>query len=187
MERMQMERMLATPADAEIILKLYDLRRETVMRQARAWVIGEFWPETADDYFALVANSADPHNAFLQAGDYLLGDGGSHGAARRGFRGTVCGLQRRGLLPPGQVCADSRRHPPAKPHVPEQDLGTGQEDLRRPLRDTKRSRRTSKPCGAAARRSLPLNTLMSRSPEPLVRFAGFRLHRASLKVHEILP
>jgi hypothetical protein len=66
MERMQMERMLATPADAEIILKLYELRRETVMRQARAWVIGEFWPATADDYFALVANSADPHNPFLR-------------------------------------------------------------------------------------------------------------------------
>src|ERR1700692_642797 len=66
MERMQMERMLATPADAEIILKLYDLRRETVMRQARAWVIGEFWPQTADDYFELVANSADPHNPFLR-------------------------------------------------------------------------------------------------------------------------
>jgi hypothetical protein len=66
MERMQMERMLATPADAEIILKLYDLRRETVMRQARTWVIGEFWPETADDYFALVADSANPHNAFLR-------------------------------------------------------------------------------------------------------------------------
>jgi hypothetical protein len=66
MERMQMERMLATPADAEIILKLYDLRRETVMRQARAWVIGEFWPATADEYFALAMNSADPHNPFLR-------------------------------------------------------------------------------------------------------------------------
>jgi hypothetical protein len=61
-----MERMLATPADAEIILKLYDLRRETVMRQARAWVIGEFWPATADEYFALAGNSADPHNPFLR-------------------------------------------------------------------------------------------------------------------------
>ena len=30
-----MERMLATPADAEIILKLYELRTEAVMRQAR--------------------------------------------------------------------------------------------------------------------------------------------------------
>jgi hypothetical protein len=35
-----MERMLATPADAEIILKLYQLRTETVMREARAWVVG---------------------------------------------------------------------------------------------------------------------------------------------------
>jgi hypothetical protein len=66
MERMQMERMLATPADAEIILKLYELRREEVMRKARAWVIGEFWPATADEYFAMAMNSADPHNAYVR-------------------------------------------------------------------------------------------------------------------------
>ena len=30
-----MERTLATPADAEIILKLYELRTEAVMRQAQ--------------------------------------------------------------------------------------------------------------------------------------------------------
>ena len=66
MEPMQKERMLASPADAEIILRLYELRRETVMRQARAWVIGEFWPTTADDYFAVAMNPADPHNAFLR-------------------------------------------------------------------------------------------------------------------------
>jgi hypothetical protein len=66
MERMSMERMLATPADAEIILKLYDLRRETLMRQARAWVIGEFWPATAEEYFALAMNPADPHSAFVR-------------------------------------------------------------------------------------------------------------------------
>ena len=66
MERMQMERMLATPADAEIILRLYDLRRETLMREARAWVTGEFWPSTVDEYFAVASNSADPHNPFLR-------------------------------------------------------------------------------------------------------------------------
>jgi hypothetical protein len=66
MERMQMERSLATPADAEIILKLYDLRREDLMRQARAWVIGQFWPTTADEYFAVASNPADPHNAFIR-------------------------------------------------------------------------------------------------------------------------
>ena len=66
MERIPMERSLATPADAEIILKLYDLRRETLMRQARAWVTGEFWPATAEEYFAVASNSADPHNAFVR-------------------------------------------------------------------------------------------------------------------------
>jgi hypothetical protein len=66
MERMQMERSLATPADAEIVLKLYDLRREAVMREARAWVLGEFWPESADDYFAVATNPADAHSAYLR-------------------------------------------------------------------------------------------------------------------------
>lgn len=66
MERLTMERSLATPADAEIILKLYELRRETVMRQARAWVGTEFWPETADEYWAIATNGADPHNAYLR-------------------------------------------------------------------------------------------------------------------------
>ncbi len=61
-----MERMLATPADAEIILKLYELRTEALMRQARAWIGGEFWPATAADFFAVYENPADPHNPWLR-------------------------------------------------------------------------------------------------------------------------
>ena len=61
-----MERMLATPADAEIILKLYELRTEAVMRQARVWITGEFWPATAGEFFAVAENPADPHNAWLR-------------------------------------------------------------------------------------------------------------------------
>jgi hypothetical protein len=61
-----MERMLATPADAEIILRLYELRTEAVMRQARAWVMGEFWPATAEEFFAVAENATDPHNAWLR-------------------------------------------------------------------------------------------------------------------------
>jgi len=61
-----MERMLATPADAEIILKLYTLRTETLMRQARAWMTGEFWPVTADDYWRIANNPDDPHNPWLR-------------------------------------------------------------------------------------------------------------------------
>lgn len=61
-----MERMLATPADAEIILKLYELRTEPLMRQARAWMTGEFWPNTPEEFFAVVQNPADPHNAYFR-------------------------------------------------------------------------------------------------------------------------
>lgn len=61
-----MERTLATPADAEIILKLYSLRTESVMRQARAWMTGEFWPATVEEFFAVVLNPADPHNALFR-------------------------------------------------------------------------------------------------------------------------
>jgi hypothetical protein len=61
-----MERMLATPADAGIILKLYELRTEAVMRQARAWVGGEFWPQTVDDFYAVYENPRDPHNPYLR-------------------------------------------------------------------------------------------------------------------------
>jgi hypothetical protein len=61
-----MERMLATPADAEIILKLYELRTEAEMRKARAWITGEFWPATAEEFFAVASNPADPHNAWFR-------------------------------------------------------------------------------------------------------------------------
>ena len=61
-----MERMLATPADAEIILKLYELRTETVMREARAWITGQFWPNTVDDVMAVLQNPTHPHNAHFR-------------------------------------------------------------------------------------------------------------------------
>ena len=61
-----MERMLATPADAEIILRLYELRTEAELRKARAWMMSEFWPSTAEEYFAVAENPADPHNAWLR-------------------------------------------------------------------------------------------------------------------------
>ena len=35
---------------ANLILKLYDLRREEVMRKARAWFIAEFNPESLQDF-----------------------------------------------------------------------------------------------------------------------------------------
>lgn len=61
-----MERMLASSADAEIILKLYELRTEAEMRKARVWVVGEWWPTTVEEFFAVAANPRDPHNAWFR-------------------------------------------------------------------------------------------------------------------------
>jgi hypothetical protein len=44
-----METTHATAADAELTLRLYDLRRETEMRKARNWFAGEFTPRSFSD------------------------------------------------------------------------------------------------------------------------------------------
>jgi len=38
-----------TVADAQLILQLYDLRREAEMRKARNWWVVDFFPESAED------------------------------------------------------------------------------------------------------------------------------------------
>jgi hypothetical protein len=51
----------ATPADGDLLLKLYDLRREPVMRQARVDIIAKFVPKSWDE-FAPVLKSDHPLN-----------------------------------------------------------------------------------------------------------------------------
>ena len=61
----------ATATDAEIILKLYDLRRETEMRKARNWWLTQFWPESADEIMKLGLNLGSQENNWLrQVGGY---------------------------------------------------------------------------------------------------------------------
>jgi len=61
-----MESVLASPADADIILKLYDLRREPLMREARAWLQGEFWPASVEEYLTVATNPSHPKNPFIR-------------------------------------------------------------------------------------------------------------------------
>jgi len=52
---------MSTPFEsAQLNLKLYDLRREPILRQARAWFTGEFNPETFEDLLATIRGE---HNA----------------------------------------------------------------------------------------------------------------------------
>jgi hypothetical protein len=61
-----MKQGIASTSDAEIILKLYELRTEAVMRQARAWITGEFWPATADEFFVVLEDSGSQKNNWLR-------------------------------------------------------------------------------------------------------------------------
>ncbi len=49
---------------AELILKLYEVRREGVMRQARGFIGGEFLPQSADDLVAQVS-AGNQHSGFI--------------------------------------------------------------------------------------------------------------------------
>lgn len=55
-----------TTADAEVILKLYDLRREAEMRKARNWWLVTFWPETAEDFMKIAMNLGSQENNWLR-------------------------------------------------------------------------------------------------------------------------
>jgi hypothetical protein len=56
----------ATASDAQLILKLYDLRRETEMRKARNWWVTVFWPESADDYMKVSSATGTQENNWLR-------------------------------------------------------------------------------------------------------------------------
>ena len=61
----------ATAHDAQLILKLYDLRREAEMRKARHWFVVEFWPQSADDFLKVVNAFPSQENTWLrQVGSY---------------------------------------------------------------------------------------------------------------------
>ncbi len=56
----------ATTDDAKLILKLYDLRRESRMRQARDYCTMKFFPATYDDILKVMNARGADENAFLR-------------------------------------------------------------------------------------------------------------------------
>ncbi|MGD0696741.1 MAG: hypothetical protein ABSB82_18145 [Terriglobia bacterium] len=51
--------------DAELLLRLYDLRREAKLRQAREWMAGEFQAESPEEYFKKYPRGST-ENAFIR-------------------------------------------------------------------------------------------------------------------------
>ncbi|MGC1225388.1 MAG: hypothetical protein WA859_02820, partial [Candidatus Sulfotelmatobacter sp.] len=56
----------ATPADAQLILQLYDLRREAEMRKARNWWFVSFWPRSAEDFMKIAFTPGSQENNWLR-------------------------------------------------------------------------------------------------------------------------
>jgi hypothetical protein len=61
----------ATAHDAQLVLKLYGLRREAEMRKARHFMTVEFWPKDADEFIKIANSFPSQENAWLrQVGGY---------------------------------------------------------------------------------------------------------------------
>jgi hypothetical protein len=56
----------ATPTDAQLIMQLYDLRREVEMRKARNWWFTSFWPRSAEDFMKVAFAAGSPENNWLR-------------------------------------------------------------------------------------------------------------------------
>ena len=56
---------MATHHDADLILRLYDLRRESVMRKAREWFIGWF-PGTPEEARSACSGMGRQDNAYVR-------------------------------------------------------------------------------------------------------------------------
>jgi hypothetical protein len=57
---------LANSEDARLILKLYELRTESVLREARAWAMDIFWPTSAEEVLDVFADMSTQENHFLR-------------------------------------------------------------------------------------------------------------------------
>jgi len=56
--------------DIDVILRLYDLRREPLMRQARRFVGGKFMPKSAEDLIAIITAGTEESGYVLQVYGY---------------------------------------------------------------------------------------------------------------------
>lgn len=56
--------------DAELAIRVYELRREPVMRESRAAIIQKFWPRSFEDVQAIAKGDHPLNAAYRQVGSY---------------------------------------------------------------------------------------------------------------------
>jgi len=62
--------MKPTYDDVNLVLKLYDMRREPRMREARRWFTGSFKARTLDDFNALCPAGSEQHASYRMVTTY---------------------------------------------------------------------------------------------------------------------
>lgn len=60
----------ATYDDVNLLLRLYEMRREDKMRQARSWFVGHFKPKTMAEYGQLCPPGSEPNAFYRQVASY---------------------------------------------------------------------------------------------------------------------
>jgi hypothetical protein len=68
--------------DADLVLRLYDMRREAVLRESRRYLAAEFWPRSADELLAITKADHPGNTAFRQVAGYWEM---AYGLARHGI------------------------------------------------------------------------------------------------------
>ena len=56
--------------DAELVIKLYELRRESVMRESRAALNRDFWPKDFEEILAITRTDHPLNSAYRQCSTY---------------------------------------------------------------------------------------------------------------------
>ncbi len=54
--------------DAALVLKLYNLRRETELRKARTFLVVELWPESSEEIVKIIQDFGSQHNNWFRQG-----------------------------------------------------------------------------------------------------------------------
>lgn len=58
------------PHNAQLLLEIYDLRREEKLRKARAWLVGNFWAENLKDFAEECPLGSDSNAHYRQVTSY---------------------------------------------------------------------------------------------------------------------
>ena len=83
----------ATAADGDLILRLYDFRREAVMREARKEMITKFKPQTYDEFVAVTKGDHPLNTAYRMVSSYwdMAAGLAKHGALHLDLFAENCG------------------------------------------------------------------------------------------------